>query len=403
MARTKVRGGSGVRAAAVASLALMVASAATACGGDTPAPPTAQVERGSVATKVSASGALAAVTSQNLGFTTGGKLVEVAVKVGDKVQPGQLVAKIDDFPAKQELNRLQGLLDQAQANLDKIVNGNQAEGAGRVENQSKDIYDAVKRQVDAVNDQNDTAVFHARKKLQMDKAALEAAYLAYKKACGMPVAPAAPDDQSAADAANDPSSGQPSQGGLLSGVTGQQGSLMEQAGPCKDARDAYIARKQTYMASKQSYDAAVASRDSARAAGKVTVEREKLNLITARNNEELQDTDREANIDAQEGAVESARAQVANAQRNVENTTLYSPVAGTVSALTGVVGEYVGNGAPTSALAPGSGAAIPGVGAAATSDSAGNAGGGLSATRPGGGAFVVLNDINTFQVVVPFE
>ncbi|WP_345703470.1 HlyD family secretion protein, partial [Pseudonocardia eucalypti] len=375
----------------------------TACGGSTPAPPTAQVERGSVATKVSASGALAAVTSQNLGFTTGGKLVEVAVKVGDKVQPGQLVAKIDDFPAKQELNRLQGLLDQAQANLDKIVNGNQAEGAGRVENQSKDIYDAVKRQVDAVNDQNDTAVFHARKKLEMDKAALEAAYAAYKECRGLGgVAPAAPDDQSATDAANDPSSGQPGSGGLVSGLTGQ-GGLADQVDPCQSQRDTYIKTKQTYMASKQSYDAAVASRDSARAAGKVTVEREKLNLITARNNEELQDTDREANIDAQEGAVEAARAQVANAQRNVENTTLYSPVAGTVSALTGVVGEYVGNGAPTSALAPGSGAAIPGVGAAATSDSAGNAGGGLSATRPGGGAFVVLNDINTFQVVVPFE
>ncbi|MDT7693944.1 MAG: HlyD family secretion protein, partial [Pseudonocardiales bacterium] len=68
------------------------------------------------------------------------------------------------------------------------------------------------------------------------------------------------------------------------------------------------------------------------------------------------------------------------------------------------VGEYVGAGGGTSALAPGTDAAIPGVGAAATSDqSSASSTGAPSATRPGGSAFIVLNDINTFQVVVPFE
>ena len=58
----------------------------------------------------------------------------------------------------------------------------------------------------------------------------------------------------------------------------------------------------------------------------------------------------------------------------------------------------------TSALAPGTDAAIPGVGAAATSDqSSASASGAPSATQPGGSAFIVLNNINTFQVVVPFE
>jgi HlyD family secretion protein len=82
---------------------------------------------------------------------------------------------------------------------------------------------------------------------------------------------------------------------------------------------------------------------------------------------------------------------------------LYAPVGGTVSAITGTVGEFLPGGSPNTALAPGTDASIPGVGAAATSDQSGNASSGLSATRPGGGAFIVLNNINTFQVVVPFE
>ena len=44
-----------------------------------------QVVRGTVANKVQASGALAAVTSQNLGFPKGAQLKEVDVKVGDRV------------------------------------------------------------------------------------------------------------------------------------------------------------------------------------------------------------------------------------------------------------------------------------------------------------------------------
>ncbi|MDT7610734.1 MAG: hypothetical protein QOG96_5237, partial [Pseudonocardiales bacterium] len=69
MAHTTSRGSTrGVRVAAAVSLALAITSATAACGSTAPAPPTSRVERGQVSTKVSASGALAAVSSQNLGF-----------------------------------------------------------------------------------------------------------------------------------------------------------------------------------------------------------------------------------------------------------------------------------------------------------------------------------------------
>ncbi|HEY3689939.1 MAG TPA: HlyD family efflux transporter periplasmic adaptor subunit, partial [Pseudonocardiaceae bacterium] len=110
------------------------------------------------------------------------------------------------------------------------------------------------------------------------------------------------------------------------------------------------------------------------------------------------------NIAAQAALVANSVALVANAQRNLNDTVLYAPVAGTVSSITGAVGEFLGAGGGTSALAPGTDAAIPGVGAAATSDqSSAGSSGAPSATRPGGTAFIALNNINTFQVVVPFE
>jgi HlyD family secretion protein len=127
-------------------------------------------------------------------------------------------------------------------------------------------------------------------------------------------------------------------------------------------------------------------------------------VVTAQNTRNSDSSDKAPNIAAQAALVANGRALVANAQRNLDNTVLYAPVAGTISSITGAVGEYVGQGGGTSALAPGTDASIPGVGAAATADqSSASASGAPSATRPGGTAFMVINNISTFQVVVPFE
>jgi len=98
----------GVRLAAAASLALVVAAGAAACGSAAPAAPTARVERGQVSTKVSASGALAPVSSQNLGFANAAQLVELDVKVGDTVRAGQVLAREDPFSYQQLLKPAAG-------------------------------------------------------------------------------------------------------------------------------------------------------------------------------------------------------------------------------------------------------------------------------------------------------
>jgi HlyD family secretion protein len=123
--------------------------------------------------------------------------------------------------------------------------------------------------------------------------------------------------------------------------------------------------------------------------------------VSARNNANSERSDRPFNIEEQRGAVVSQQAAVAAAQRDVDDATLRSPVAATVSAVNGVVGEYLAPSSGTSALAPGSQAGIPGVDSATAAQAA--AGTAANPARPGGTQFLVLDNIDAFQVVVPFN
>jgi HlyD family secretion protein len=87
----------------------------------------------------------------------------------------------------------------------------------------------------------------------------------------------------------------------------------------------------------------------------------------------------------------------------VDNTVLRAPVGGTVSVINGIVGEYVQPSQGTSPLAPGVMAPIPGVTGTTGNSSTALGNPATGAQRPGGTQFLVLTDVNTFQVVVPFE
>jgi HlyD family secretion protein len=104
-------------------------------------------------------------------------------------------------------------------------------------------------------------------------------------------------------------------------------------------------------------------------------------------------------IAEQQAAVADAQTDVDTARRDVENTVLRATVAGTVSAINGTVGEYISSGSDTTPLAPGGRVGLPDV----TSGAGGKDDSGSHAQRPGGGSFMVLDDVNTFQVVVPLE
>ena len=79
----------------------------------------------------------------------------------------------------------------------------------------------------------------------------------------------------------------------------------------------------------------------------------------ARNTADSAESDRPFDIDEQRGAVVTQQAVVAAAQRDVDDATLRAMVPGTISAVNGVVGEYLAPSSGTTALAPGSGARHP--------------------------------------------
>ncbi|MDT7662708.1 MAG: HlyD family secretion protein, partial [Pseudonocardiales bacterium] len=169
--RTTIRNGTGARIAVAVSL-VMVSAMAVGCSEAPKPSPVTRVERGTVANKVQASGALAAVTSQNLGFPKGAQLKEVDVKVGDQVKPGQVLARVDDFAFQQALAQQQAQLAQQQAGLNKIVNGNSVHAAQTTLAQAKRIQSATEDNVDAQDHADSSAIDRARTQLNFDQAQL---------------------------------------------------------------------------------------------------------------------------------------------------------------------------------------------------------------------------------------
>ena len=119
-----------VLAAAVAGLA---AVAYFAVGSTTPSTTTAgtirtaPVARGVVLSSVSASGSIVAAATISVGFQTAGQLTEVDVKQGQRVQAGQVLARIDATNAMVAVAQAEAGLQQAQANLQTTLTGETAE------------------------------------------------------------------------------------------------------------------------------------------------------------------------------------------------------------------------------------------------------------------------------------
>ena len=130
-------------------LAAALALAACTSSSAPPQPQTARIERTTVFTAVSSSGALSASSEQNLGFLRGGRLTAVNVQVGDRVTAGQVLATLDDGPARRTLEQQQAQLDAQRAVLARLVNSTAVPGAQNSVQQAQAILDATEDQVQA--------------------------------------------------------------------------------------------------------------------------------------------------------------------------------------------------------------------------------------------------------------
>lgn len=78
---------------------------------------TATVSRGDIVLTASGSGNLLPATEVSLGFSTSGTLLELSVQVGDKVEAGQVLARIDDTEAQANVTQAEINLRQAELDL----------------------------------------------------------------------------------------------------------------------------------------------------------------------------------------------------------------------------------------------------------------------------------------------
>ena len=137
------------------------------------APQTARVTRAAVTTGVTSTGSLTAITEQNLGFAKGGKITSVAVKVGDRVTAGQMLATIDDFALRQLLAQQQAQLNSQQAVLNRIVNGTRCPAPGIRSASPRGSWTRPGTRPTQVQEADKSAVDRAEKQLGVDKKALE--------------------------------------------------------------------------------------------------------------------------------------------------------------------------------------------------------------------------------------
>jgi HlyD family secretion protein len=385
-----------LRAARGGVALVLVASGVVACTTSTAPqrPTTAPVQRTSITSGVSATGSLTAITEQNLGFVKGGQLTAVNVKVGDRVTAGQVLATVDPFAAQQSLDQARGQLRTQQANLQRLTNSPLVAGSQDTLDQAQKILQKTKAQADAQNDAAETAVDNARRALSQAKKQLDKAEDAAKAACS--ASPVSPVSSGSATTASPSSSGAVS---MLSSSSSSGASSGASSAACTSAQSAVTSAKSGVVTAQNNLDAAKQQQDVTEESGRLAVANAQQGVVSAQNALDQASSDRPSNISAQAGQVTAAQAAVGQAQRDLDDTTLRAPVDATVSAVNGTVGEFVAPSSGTSALAPGTDATIPGTNGVASAAAAQAA---ASPARPGGTQFLVLDNIDEFQVVMAY-
>ncbi len=403
-----------------------VLGAAVGCGSEPAPPPTGRVERAPVVTKVAASGSLTAITEENLGFPKVGLLKEVMVKVGDRVSAGQVLARTDDFLLRQVLAQLQGQLNSQQAVVGRFLFATTVEGAKDSLDQALRILSATQNYVDTLLAADASAVDQAHRQLNFDtfllnkaQEQLRADQMSCAASGGVPSTSTS--NGSAGTGGTDSSVGVgPAEAGVdnpvkvgpvRAGTTGSGGSSGSGTASSSNAACDRITEDQTnvvnarrqVLTDKTTLETAQQRLNVDRASGQYSIESARQGVVTAQNTLDAAASEQPFDIAEQVALVTRYQGEVAAAQRDVDDTVLRAPVAGTVSAINGVIGEYVQTSQNTSPLAPGTVAPIPGVTGSTSNSSTALGNPATGAQRPGGSQFIVLSGVNTFQVVVPFE
>lgn len=286
---TRQRGSRVMNTVILLALILVIAmTARTVSDGDTTATAAQQtvtVDTGTVSASVSASGNTAAVSTVEVNFEgTGGIVRKLYVNEGQKVRKNQVLAVVDRTTALQSLATAQAQLDSAQASYTTTTQGlSPAERA-----QSAQSVAAAETSVHSA----EVSLRAARATYALDRRQQNAAVQRAETA----LASAAPEDKAAA-----------------------RNELIQ----ARNSRDSMLLQDWQQISSQEAnLKSAKAQLASTKASNAVAAE-----------------APRSGELAAAQAQIDSAEVGVEQAKTTLEETVLRAPVAGTVSTVTGAVGQ----------------------------------------------------------------
>jgi len=381
------------------------------------------------------------------------KVASAAVAVGDKVTAGQVLAKVDDTTVAQALTAAQAQLASAQAALDKAQNAVtpdvvaqdaasatqsslsiQAAEAG-VTNaqtslandttsldaavaQSQDAYNAAQAKASLDQSNAQASVDNTQAQLDADNAKLATAQTTLT-AAQAPVAALTNDKTLCAANTPNPKFVPPDGtacaqvGSELTAATqaltaAQNASDSDTAAVAKDTtglQSAKASQASTVLASNQSIAQATNAITNAQnnestklAADQVAIDNASRQVASARaayqvtlaGNATKEKVPTADDLAGPQASVVTAQNALATAQRNEDNTTLKSPSAGTIAAMTAQVGQSAGGSGSSGSSSSGS-------------SSSGSSTSGASSSSGSSSGLFTLTDLTSLQVKVGFS
>ena len=343
------------------------------------------VARRTVTASVTGTGSLVPMTQRNVGFRESGTLTEIDVHVGDHVAAGQLLARIDPTIEQQALAAAQANLQVAEANLTAAETPLTAAEIAQLQHaysSAVQTYSDTVAQANLTNSQDAAQVAADQSQLSADQQALQfnATYQADMQALN-----AAKASLSAAIATFN-ADGCAAQTYPYSGLCATDFTTVsnDQLTVSTDQTAINTMPAVTQLSTDQAkLNADAAKQQADRTSGQHSVNAAAAQITSARDQLTTQTQSRPNQVLSAQAQVTTARAAVTAAQQNLDATTLTAPIAGTVNAINGVVGDGVGPAQGATAEAPGTQAPLPSTGAASSS-------------------FMVIGNDSAMVTVVPF-
>lgn len=366
------------------------------------APQTAEVERGTVVSSVSATGNAAAANEWGVDFASGGRLVRVAVREGDRVRRGDLLAAVDPRDARDQVRSARATLRQAQAGVDLLVeptseedlaarDSSVAQARTTVQTAEQSLSDTrmVARTTERVYDRSVQLASQSVDRSQQDVSSGRAE---------VDRAEARLVDAEAQEAAACAASGDPSTGQDSAACTTAQTALTTAEQEVETAAQAVETAESAVESARSTLQTARQSRATGMAQQRQTVRSAESSLESAEASYDYTvATARQAVQDASPAEIDSAQAQVDSAQvsldsavRALSETRLRAPANGVVSSVSASRGEYVGtSGGSTSTDT--------------STDSSGATTDSSTASSDAASGFVVLTAVDALQVEADFS